>query len=132
MLPFSVLYLQPLCYLVQTRSVARWRALSNGTPASERLCNPYGKVSVVQSIYSDCTTGMSFNSVFGRTLVFCPPSRYPCCALNDVNLENPSCQTSSEIEWPMRRAPTICPRSKASKAGTLPILASLRTNSSLG
>ncbi|GBM56738.1 hypothetical protein AVEN_6091-1 [Araneus ventricosus] len=54
---------------------------------------------------------------------FPPPSVYSRYTLDTVNPENPSSLTILEIEWPMRRAPTICPRSKVSKSEVLSILA---------
>ena len=50
---------------------------------------------------------------FARSLVFFPSSMYSWYTLDCVDLENPSFLRISEIEWPMRRAPTICPRKKA-------------------
>ncbi|GFW60876.1 hypothetical protein TNCV_4870891 [Trichonephila clavipes] len=54
---------------------------------------------------------------------------YSWYTLDTASLENPCCLKILEIEWPMRHAPTICPRSKASKSGSLPILAIPTANS---
>ncbi|GFU47883.1 hypothetical protein TNCV_4966961 [Trichonephila clavipes] len=45
------------------------------------------------------------------------------------DLENPSCLRISGTEWPLRRAPTIGTRSKASKSGSLPVLVISTTDS---
>ncbi|GFX32761.1 uncharacterized protein TNCV_888991 [Trichonephila clavipes] len=66
---------------------------------------------------------------FARSLVFCPPSMCSWYILDTVDLENPNWLRYSEIEWPMRRAPTIYPRSKASKSDSLPKLETPTTNS---
>ncbi|GFW05516.1 uncharacterized protein TNCV_436971 [Trichonephila clavipes] len=49
--------------------------------------------------------------------------------LDSLDLENPSCLTILEIECPLRYAPMICLQSKASKSGSLPILAIPTSNS---
>ncbi|GFV59908.1 hypothetical protein TNCV_3960231 [Trichonephila clavipes] len=66
---------------------------------------------------------------FSRLLVFCPPSMYSWYTLETADLENPSYLTSSEIEWPLRYASTICLRLKVSKSDSLPTLAIPTTNS---
>ncbi|GFU34154.1 hypothetical protein TNCV_3199461 [Trichonephila clavipes] len=59
----------------------------------------------------------------------CPPSIYSWYILATVDLEISSCLIISEIERSMRRAPMICPRPKAFKLGSLPILAIPTANS---
>ncbi|PRD29228.1 UNVERIFIED_CONTAM: hypothetical protein NCL1_30047 [Trichonephila clavipes] len=54
---------------------------------------------------------------------------YSWYTLDPVDLENPSCLMISKIEKPMCPVPMICPRSKVSKSGSLPILVIPTTNS---
>ncbi|GFU95815.1 hypothetical protein TNCV_4904071 [Trichonephila clavipes] len=66
---------------------------------------------------------------FSRSLAFYPPSMYYWYTLDTADLKNPSYLTISEIEWPMRRPSTICPRLKVSTSVSLPIQVIPTTNS---
>lgn len=113
--------LDPLSVLsCQARCAARYLALSNGT-----LMGRYVQYGWVVSCY-----------VCSRLVVVCRlpdcyffPNLYYGCTIDTVEWENPTCLTTLDIEWLMRRGPIISLQSNASKSRGLSIPANEMTDS---